>query len=38
MLRDLLSDLTGVPPHLQPTLFVWLGYVIVVEFAPRTPS
>lgn len=24
-----------VPPHLQPTLAVWLAFVILVEFAPR---
>lgn len=25
----------AVPPHLQPTLAVWLLFVLVVEFAPR---
>lgn len=35
ILMTLLSDPTGVPRHLQPTLLVWLGFIILVEFAPR---
>ena len=34
-LGQLLHDPAGVPPHLQPTLLVWLAFIILVEFAPR---
>jgi len=30
-----LNDPTGIPEHLQPTLLVWLGFIVIVEFAPR---
>lgn len=34
-LGQLLRDEAGMPPHLQPTLAVWLGFIVLVEFAPR---
>ena len=33
--QNFLSDPAGVPPHLQPTLAVWLAFLLLVEFAPR---
>ncbi|MBO9713337.1 hypothetical protein [Sphingomonas sp.] len=34
-LHQLLSKGAQIPPNLQPTLAVWLGITVLVEFAPR---
>jgi len=31
ILGPLLADPAGMPPHLQPTLLVWLGFIVLVE-------
>lgn len=35
MLGRILSDGAPIPPHLQPTLGVWLAITVAVEFLPR---
>jgi len=35
ILGPFLTDPAGIPPHLQPTLAVWLAFIVFVEFAPR---
>jgi hypothetical protein len=35
ILGQLLSDGTPIPRNLQPTLAVWLGITVMVEFLPR---
>lgn len=34
-LLQLLTDGAPVPPHLQPTMAVWLGITLMAEFLPR---
>ena len=35
ILGPLLTDPAGIPPHLQPTLLVWLGFIVLVELGGR---
>jgi hypothetical protein len=35
ILGPLLTDPAGIPPHLQPTLLVWLGFIVLVELGAR---